>query len=60
MDDNREVCPFCKEPITTAYFWKDKVWSCGCFNNGCKIRPKTKCKDTKEEAINEWYNAYVK
>lgn len=53
-------CPFCGGPITIKHFWKDDNWSCGCFNKSCKIRPMTKCKETMEEAKDEWENAYAK
>lgn len=55
----KTICPFCKQPVIAVHFWKDNDWSYGCFNVSCKIRPKTKCLSTEEEARQEWENAYV-
>lgn len=56
---DKTICPFCKQKIETRYFWKGDEWTCGCFNESCKIKPKTRCVYSEEEAIKEWETAYV-
>lgn len=52
-------CPFCKEDAKTKRYTRYDDWTCGCFNPSCKIKPKTKCMKTEEEAIREWEEAFV-
>ena len=55
---DKSICPFCGRKIVTTYFAKEGWWSCGCFNDKCTIRPKTRCFDMKEEAEQEWIHAF--
>lgn len=55
----KTVCPFCKKRVTSEHFWKSDSWSRGCFNPACKIRPMTRCFNSKEEAEKEWNDAFV-
>ena len=55
----KRTCPFCREPTRGMYFWKYNDWSYGCYNENCRIKPRTVCLKTLEEAEKEWDDAFV-